>query len=441
MSIDEQQASQQVSQLHIMPGSKHRPSPFLTSGPRHASQGFTLAKIVAPTSRVFAPQALVDTGDPRERPPGYGSGEVDQTEQADIAVLDGKSGELLPESLQPVDDSVERAMDSDTAHHHDECLLPRGSAYDDASHTLYVTCYGIDAVVALDALAASPVRAETHRWSVAGGPSGVAIDGAKKRLVVWSQFERTLSRVPMAGATLVDEKTQPPPPVGTVALAPGAHPLPLGFALGRALFHTVGDERISHDGRACASCHPDGRDDGLTWATPVGPRRSIMLAGRVARTAPFSWSGSENTLHDHVIITFNRLKGDGQVRGLELDALLEYVNAIPTPPRGTAAEHDPRVARGKEIFESKSVGCASCHTGTFYTDDVRHDVASKVDADVNGSFNTPTLRFVGGTGPYFHDGRYETLRALLSDGSRKMGDTSQLSNDDLEALEAYLRSI
>jgi mono/diheme cytochrome c family protein len=440
LSVDDERAARQVQQLHVMPG-HHRPSPFLLQGPRHGGQGFTLAKIAQPTARVFVPQALVDTGDPRERPPGYGSSEVDQTEQADVAVLDGKSGELLPESLQPLDDSVRRAMDSDTEHHHDECLLPRGSAYEDASHTLYVACFGIDAVLALDALATSPIRAERRRWSVAGGPSGVAVDAAGKRLVVWSQFERTLSRIALGGPDLVDEKTQPPPPIATVALAPPAHPLTVEVALGRALFHSVGDGRISHDGRACASCHPDGRDDGLTWATPVGPRRSIMLAGRVERTAPFSWSGSEHTLHDHVIITFNRLKGDGQLRGLELDALLDYVGSIPTPPRSPHDESDTRVARGREIFNSKSVGCAGCHTGDYFTDDERHDVSTKDDADTSGMFNTPTLRFVGGTGPYFHDGRYDSLRALLSDGTRKMGDTSQLSTDDLEALEAYLRSI
>jgi hypothetical protein len=33
------------------------------------------------------------------------------------------------------------------------------------------------------------------------------------------------------------------------------------------------------------------------------------------------------------------------------------------------------------------------------------------------------------------------LRQLLTDADRKMGHTAQLSNDDLEALEAYLRTL
>jgi cytochrome c peroxidase len=75
------------------------------------------------------------------------------------------------------------------------------------------------------------------------------------------------------------------------------------------------------------------------------------------------------------------------------------------------------------------------------TDNEKHDVQSKTAADKSGTFNTPSLRNVGGGGPYFHDGRYKTLRQLLTDADRKMGHTAQLSNDDLEALEAYLRTL
>jgi mono/diheme cytochrome c family protein len=196
---------------------------------------------------------------------------------------------------------------------------------------------------------------------------------------------------------------------------------------------------MSHDGRACASCHPDGRDDGLTWATPNGPRRSITLAGRIDATAPFSWSGTENTLKDHIEITFTRLRGEGGVKGLELSALAAYVESLPAPPVPHAS--DPRIPRGKEIFNSVAAGCSTCHLGERGTDNAHHDVQSKTEADKSGSFNTPSLRFVGRGGPYFHDGRYATLRELLNDADLKMGHTKQLSTDDLEALEAYLRSL
>jgi cytochrome c peroxidase len=68
-------------------------------------------------------------------------------------------------------------------------------------------------------------------------------------------------------------------------------------------------------------------------------------------------------------------------------------------------------------------------------------VKSKAKADQSSVFNTPSLRFVGGTGPYFHDGRYKTLRALLTSTDGTMGHTKHLSPDDLDALEAYLRTL
>jgi cytochrome c peroxidase len=75
------------------------------------------------------------------------------------------------------------------------------------------------------------------------------------------------------------------------------------------------------------------------------------------------------------------------------------------------------------------------------TDNERHDVKSKTLADKTGEFNTPSLHLVGGGGPYFHDGRYKTLRDLLASGKDGMGHTSALSSEDLDALEAYLRTL
>jgi hypothetical protein len=167
-----------------------------------------------------------------------------------------------------------------------------------------------------------------------------------------------------------------------------------------------------------------------------------MLAGRVADTAPFSWSGSERTLKEHMGITFQRLKGNGGLRSMELDALADYVATLAPPP---SAPPKPalaaKIARGDEIFHSQAAGCSGCHSGSGATDNEHHDVQSKANADKSGSFNTPSLRFVGGGGPYFHDGRYKTLHQLLTDADRKMGHTAHLTNDDLEALEAYVRTL
>lgn len=423
--------------------SSMRFSAFGGNGKGSSCQGFALAKTEGPSGRILVPQALVDPGDPTENPSGYGSPRSDQTEVGDVAVIDATNGDVMMASLLTTPSALSRQMQTSAGHDHQECILPRSAAFDAKHKTLLVGCYGIDDVVAFDALAVSPARAPIRKWDVAAGPSGIAVDAEKDRAVVWSQFERVINVLPLGGSSLVDEKgPQKPPAVAHIAMSEPTHPVNVSLALGRVLFHMVGDERISHDGRACASCHPDGRDDSLTWATPNGPRRSIMLAGRVADTAPFSWSGTEQTLKEHMGITFNRLKGSGDLRSMELDALADYVSSLtPPPPVAPKPELAAKIARGSEIFHSQAAGCSSCHAGDHETDNERHDVQSKTNNDKGAAFNTPSLRNVGGSGPYFHDGRYKTLRQLLTDADRKMGHTAQLNNDDLEALESYLRTL
>jgi cytochrome c peroxidase len=55
--------------------------------------------------------------------------------------------------------------------------------------------------------------------------------------------------------------------------------------------------------------------------------------------------------------------------------------------------------------------------------------------------DTPSLRDVGRTAPYFHDGRYLTLEALLADKDSRMGATASLSDPERAALHAYLESL
>ena len=404
-----------------------------------ACQGFALAKTAPERPRVLVPQVIVDPGDTAQQPSGYGTATSEAPEQPDIAVLDSKSGDVLPSSLGAGDASGVRGFVRNlTGKLESECLLPRAAAYDAATRSLLVGCFGIDKVVAYDAEAANPVVAEKQRWAVPSGPSGLAVDPAHHRAVVWSQFERTLAVLPLEEAEAADVP-KASKEVARIALASTPRLPPLNVALGRILFHTSSDVRISRDGRACASCHPDGRDDGLTWATPNGPRRSISLSGRVASDAPFSWSGSERTFEAHAEITFERLSGTGGLRGLELTALAAYVESLPAPPAPRVSE--ALAARGHELFDSTSVGCASCHTGERATDNAHHDVKSKTSSDRSGSFKTPSLRFVGRGGPYFHDGRYPTLHNLLLGTDGTMGHTKQLSESDLAALETYLRSL
>lgn len=400
-------------------------------------QGFALAKSIAPKGRVLAPQVFVDPGDLENRPEGYGDDNA-PTETAGIGVIDEATGRPVEESLVMSRHRMFRQVDA--RDHAGECLLPRAAAVDPTSRTLLVACFGIDAVVAYDAASITPERSERRRWLTGAGPTGLAVDSVGRRAVVWSQFDRTVSTILLTDVGATDDKKSPPKPPQKLALAalPAAEKLPAEYALGRILFHAAGDGRIAQDGRACASCHPDGRDDGITWATPDGPRRSIMLAGRVSASAPYSWNGTNPDLHTHVTHTFDRLGGAG-LRSVELDSLLTYVTKMPAPKPMKA---DPaKVARGAKIFASREAQCATCHSGGATTDGTTHDVRSKAKADVGKAFNTPSLHLVGGAGPFFHDGRYASLRELLKGTDGTMGKTSHLSEADLDALETYLRTL
>src|SRR6266545_4191432 len=367
---------------------------------RRGCQGFALVKVegggergAKMVDRIFAPMVSVNPGDGSGESEGYGS--ESPSEVGEVAVLDASAERALTRLV--------RLPSSGTAR--TECLLPRAAAYDDGS--LYVTCLGIDALVKLDARSLDPARAEVKRWHLAAGPVGLAIDHEGQRAVVWSQFDREVAFV----------STESDAPPARLAVARQSDGITANVALGRRLFHQMGDSRISADGRACASCHPDGREDALTWSTPDGVRQTPMLAGRIAETAPYGWLGSSAKVEEHLKKTFERLGGDG-LPETELSALVDYVTSMAPPVERAVpptAERKELVARGHVLFESTATACSTCHDASHsFSDGLRHQVTTQRNSDPADGFDTPSLRFVAGTAPYFHDGRYKTLDDVLT---------------------------
>lgn len=389
--------------------------------PMHAGQGFALARAVAPAGRVFVPHARVRTalvdGSGTQ---GYGSPAAGPTEQFDVAVLDEDTGAAVHGSL---DTSGGLA-----------CVLPRAAAVTDAGELL-VSCLGTSEIVGMDAAAANPHQAVTQRWHVAAGPTGIAVDDARPRALVWSQFDHALTWILLQGrdAFILNESK-----------LPRRAPLPALVDRGRVLFH-LSDARISMDGRACASCHPDGRDDGLVWSTPEGPRNPPMLAGRLDSTEPYGWLGTSRNVATHLKLTFERLgatRGKQGLTGEDRKALVAYVMSMKAPSVVRDEARDLRVGEGRRIFESSEAGCAECHgRGGESPDGQSHNVRSWATGDRIGVFDTPSLRFVDETAPYFHDGRYASLRTLLTHTRGTMGQDKKLSSSELDALEAYVRTL
>lgn len=422
-------------QAMSMPASETEQAKFdalLKRPERLANQGFSLAISNRPDGRVLIPLVQVDPGDPEQRSSGYGSMGLPAAEPA-VAVVDTQTLKVVPTDHE----TVQRWGVPPVTAGNETCLLPRANVLDPESGMLLVACMGADSVIGFDSASPSPIDAEVFRMPVAAGPTGIALDPGHARAVVWSQFERALSIVTWdpAGAELSTELRQPE----FITLAPvQGRELPIELAVGRRLFFATEDTRISSDGRACASCHISGRDDGLVWSTPHGPRRTKMLSGLLTGTAPYAWDGNAKDVEGQVRHTFARLSGQGGLRSADLRSLVSYVQALPAPHNGYAKERAELVERGAQVFASAETGCAQCHGGRSTTDGARHDVESNVTADASNQFDTPSLRFLSGRAPYFHDGRYTDLQALLEGCDGTMGHTNHLSQPDFTALKAYL---
>jgi hypothetical protein len=398
-----------------------RRSPPMRTLHRSACQGFALAELSLPLPRVLEPMVEVASGDLEVQSSGYGSGASVTPELPVVAVVDEEKGAALAASV--------RAKEPDAPTLSSPCLLPRAAVVSKGS--LYVACMGIDALVEYDASADAPVDHERRRWSVGGGPTGIAMHGSEA--VVWSEFEGVASFVSMS-----KDGEPAATPVRVYAHREPRSEEEERIALGQKLFHTSSDKRISSDGRACASCHPGGRDDGLVWSTPGGPRQTPMLAGRLPETAPYGWDGAGADVTQHVGHTFARLEGKG-LAPRDLDALVHYATTLPGPDVHASADAEAR-DQGRAVFFS--AGCGSCHAPeSGYSDGKRHDVKSGGMADLVAAFDTPSLRFVGQTAPYFHDGRYATLRSLLTDKEGPMSAARDRPKADIDALETFVRSL
>ena len=192
-------------------------------------------------------------------------------------------------------------------------------------------------------------------------------------------------------------------------------------------------------GLACASCHPEGGEDGRVWNfVCAGARRTQSIRGGISETAPFHWDGME---HD-----FSALMDDvfsGRMAGPRLDtnqkaALAGWIDTIPAMPT-TAGLDAAAVARGKAIFTDAAVGCAACHAGSLLTNNVTIDVGT------GQAFQIPSLRGVSWRAPFMHNGCAATLTDRLTSaaccGGDRHGITSTLTTAQVGDLTAYLQSL
>ena len=201
---------------------------------------------------------------------------------------------------------------------------------------------------------------------------------------------------------------------------------------GRNVFHL--QTRL---GVACASCHPEGRDDGLVWDfAKDGKRRTQSLAGNILDRAPYHWTGDENTLPVLLDDVFSKRMSGGTLTTNQKASIGPWLNRVAAP--APSASDPAAVARGNAIFETPSVGCVSCHNGPLMTNNLRFDVGT------GGLFKVPSLLGVGARPPFLHNGCAATLidRFTTCSGAPGVhGNTSMLTSDQLNDLVQYLDSL
>jgi hypothetical protein len=207
----------------------------------------------------------------------------------------------------------------------------------------------------------------------------------------------------------------------------------IGRDPGRAVFHNQTRLQL-----ACASCHPEGRDDGRVWHfAQSGPRRTQNLAGDLLARAPFHWNGEMQSFDVLMDDVFAIRMGGGEVSAHQKVALATWLDRIPAPAPGPTAD-EATVARGRAIFESSATACATCHNGALLTNNLL------VDVGTNGRFKVPSLIGVAARPPYMHDGCALTLADRFTPpcgGGDAHGRTSQLTQLEIADLVAYLESL
>lgn len=205
---------------------------------------------------------------------------------------------------------------------------------------------------------------------------------------------------------------------------------------GHQLFHHAPNAKL---GFACASCHPEGREDGHVWTfSGVGPRRTQSLLGGVLATAPLHWDGDFGGFDSLMEDVFTGRMGGAPLSPAYRLATAAWVDSLPLLPASEPEDADA-VLRGQALFESAAVGCASCHSGKLLTNNNPYYVGT------DGAFQVPSLRGLALRAPYMHDGCAETLQDRFTNpscgGGEAHGKTAQLTPAETLDLLAYLETL
>lgn len=199
---------------------------------------------------------------------------------------------------------------------------------------------------------------------------------------------------------------------------------------GNDLFH-----QATPSGVACASCHPEGQEDGRTWTFQgLGARRTQPLDLRLSQSAPFHWDGEFADLTALMTEVFEQRMGGVAQSEARVGALTSWLDTL-TPPSGIRQEQESLVALGRELYFSAEVACASCHNA---------EPKAYFVGTSTVPLHAPSLTGIAYRAPFMHNGCAPTLKDRFNSdcgGGDAHGKTSHLSAKQIDALVAYLESL
>lgn len=236
-----------------------------------------------------------------------------------------------------------------------------------------------------------------------------------------------------------------------------------GVALGKKLFY---EGRLSRNNSiSCGFCHIQENaftHHGHPVSHGIDNRLGIRNASPIQNMAflrNYTWDGVSHDLDERSLVPittdfemdssmpevvgklntdanykklFKAAFGDENITG---ERVLKAISQFMVTMVSADSKYD-RVLKGKTVFTAEENegyqlfrnNCASCHSGTLFTDESFRNTGMYYNAQYNDrgryrvtldwndnmKFRVPSLRNVEYTAPYMHDGRFTTLEAVLN---------------------------
>jgi len=260
-----------------------------------------------------------------------------------------------------------------------------------------------------------------------------------------------------------EQQSAVPKGLGTIRYPDDNLSDPRKIALGKQLYF---DPRLSADKTvSCASCHDpkhgwsDARSTSQGVGGQVGGRNAPTVINAAFHRFHF-WDGRAASLEEQALgpianpiemnlpideavkrlneipgykKQFNDVFGCDVTKECLAKAIAAYERTILSGDApydrykaGDAKALSESAIRGMKLFFGKA-NCSACHSGPSFTDFAFHNIGvgmdkpepdkgrveiSKLEGDT-GAFKTPTLREIGRSGPYMHDGSMKTLEEVV----------------------------